>query len=71
MEIYRLSGFGYKLSHSMSHPQTPEWAVIHYLSRMHSASKEKIMADVPGVDTTVLRRLRMKRILVEETGVSI
>lgn len=71
MEIYRLSRLGYTLSHSTRNPPTPEWAVIHYLSKIHSASKDKILAEVPGATTTTLARLRMKRILVEETGVSV
>lgn len=71
MEIYRLSKLGYALSHSTRSPQTPEWSVIHYLARMHSASKEKLLAELPGVTSTTLARLRIKRILVEETGVSV
>ncbi len=71
MEIYRLSKLGYALSHSTRSPATPEWGVIHYLARMHSAPKEKILAEVAGASSTVLQRLRMKRILVEETGVSV
>ncbi len=71
MEIYRLSKLGYALSHSTRNPPTPEWAVIHYLARNHSASKEKIISEVPGTTPTVLARLRMKHILVEETGVSV
>lgn len=71
MQIYRLSKLGYALSHSTRNPQTPEWSVIHYLSRMHSASKEKLVAEVPGVTPSLLARLRIKRILVEETGVQV
>lgn len=71
MEIYRLSRLGYALSHSMRNPQTPEWNVIHYLGKMHSASKEKILAEVPGASTMTLARLRIKRILIEETGVQV
>lgn len=71
VEIYRLSQIGYALSHSTRNPPTPEWGVIHYLARMHSASKEKLVSEVPGVTSTTLARLRIKRILVEETGVSV
>lgn len=71
MEIYSLSKLGYALSHSTRNPPTPEWNIIHYLAKMHSASKEKILAEVSGASTTALARLRMKRILIEETGVSV
>lgn len=71
MEIYRLSRLGYALSHSTRNPDTPEWKVIHYLNRQHSASKEKILSEVAGADTGTLARLRHKKILIEETGVSV
>ena len=71
MEIYRLSKLGYALSHSTKYPNTPEWHVIHYLNRMHTASKEKILSEVPGTTSSILARLRLKRILLEETGVNI
>jgi len=71
MEIYRLSKLGYALAHSTRNPPTPEWGVIHYLSKMHSASKQKILTEVPGASTSTLARLRMKRIIVEETGVAV
>lgn len=71
MQIYRLSKLGYALSHSTRNPPTPEWNVIHYLGRMHSASKEKLLSEVAGVTSATLARLRIKRILIEETGVSV
>lgn len=71
MEIYRLSKLGYALSHSTRNPPTPEWTVIHYLGRMHSASKEKLLTEVPGTTPATLANLRRKKILVEETGVSV
>ncbi len=71
MEIYRLSKLGYALSHSTHYPPTPEWGVIHYLARMHSASKEKLITEVPNASARTIRGLMMKRILIEETGVAI
>lgn len=71
MEIYRLSKLGYALSHSTRYPDTPEWHIIHYLNRMHTASKEKILSEVSGATSATLARLRQKRILLEETGVSV
>lgn len=71
MEIYRLSKLGYALSHSTRSLRTPEWNVIHYLARMHSASKEKIINEVAGATPMTLNRLRRKNIVIEETGVVI
>jgi hypothetical protein len=71
VEIYRLSRLGYVLSHSTRNADTAEWRVIHYLSRMHSATKDKILAEVAGASTTTLRQLRGKRIIIEETGVAV
>lgn len=71
MELYRLSGLGYKLSHNVRHEDKPEWRIIHYLSRMHVATKEKILSEVPGATSTMLTKLRYKRVLVEETGVNV
>jgi len=71
MEIYRLSSLGYKLSHTIRHEDSPSWRVVHYLSRMHAATKEKIIAEVPGTTPAVLLRLRLKKIIVEESGVEV
>ena len=71
MEIYRLSKLGYALSHSTRNPRTPEWNTIHYLARMHSASKQKLLNEVPGTNSSTLRKLALKRIIIEETGVSV
>ena len=71
LQIYRLSPLGYRLSHSTRNPNTPEWAVIHYLARMHSASRDKILNEVASATTMTLARLRLKGILKEETGVSV
>jgi hypothetical protein len=38
---------------------------------MHSATKDKILAEVAGASTTTLRQLRGKRIIIEETGVAV
>jgi hypothetical protein len=71
VEIYRLSNLGYALAHSRTNPDTPEWRVIHYLARMHSASGEKIISEVVGVNAFTLGKLRKKQILLDETGVSV
>ncbi len=71
MKIYRLSTLGYSLSHSTRFPNTPEWRVIHYLGRMHSASRDKIISEVDGATIMTLERLRMKGVLIEDTGVSV
>ena len=71
MEIYRLSRLGAMAAHSIRPRQTPEWAVIHYLNRMHSASKDKILAEVPGVTSGILGTMRRKHLLIEDTGVGV
>lgn len=71
MQIYRLSKLGYMLSRSTRNPPTPEWGVIHYLGKMHAASREKILTEVPSATSATLARLRAKRILMEETGVTV
>ena len=71
MEIYRLTQLGYKLSHSRRNPQTPEWGVIHYLAKRHRASKEQLVEEVPGVSSSTIGKLRIKRILTEESEVSV
>ena len=70
MKIYTLSRRGEMLAHSTRNPDTAEWRIIHYLSRQHSASKEKIMADLK-VPSTALANLSAKRIIVEDSGVSV
>jgi len=71
MAIYRLSPLGYRLSHNIRHEDKPEWGVIYYLSRMHVATKEKIIAEVPGATPITLAKLRLKRVIVEESGVDV
>ena len=71
MEIYRLSLLGYKLSHTVRHPENPSWRVIYYLAKMHVASKEKILGEVDGATLATLTDLKRKRIIVEETGVNV
>ena len=77
MEIYRLSPLGYKLAHTVSAPPTPGWRVIHYLAQQHTASKEQIIANCPGVNSLTLMKLRQPRgksgvpIIIEESGVSV
>ena len=71
MEIYSLSKRGYALSHSTRYPPTPEWGVIHYLAKMHSASGEKLKREVFGVTSMTLAKLRLKKILVTDKGIEV
>lgn len=71
MKIYRLSKLGYSLSRSTDNPHTPEWLCIHFLARNHSASRDKLLAEIPGLTTTILLKLRMRNIVVEEGGVEV
>lgn len=58
------------LAHSTRNPNTAEWRVIHYLAQRHSASGEKIVSDL-NVPSSALANLSAKRIIVEDTGVSV
>ena len=71
MEIYRLTSRGERLAHSHSNPQTPAWGVIHFLNRRGQATKEQIVENVPYATSVTLAKLRMKRVIIEETGVNV
>lgn len=71
MQIYRLSRIGYALAHSTKNPNTPEWGVIHYLAKQHSAEMGKILAEVQGASPITIQKLRRKGIIVEETAVRV
>lgn len=71
MKMYSLTRLGYKLSRSTRSPDTPEWRVIHYLARMHAASRDKILSEVPGASSTTLASLRVKRVVQEAGGVEV
>ncbi len=71
MEIYTLTDRGRILAHSRRNPPTPEWGVIHHLAKYGGvATKEQLLEYVPGVSTTTLIKLRLKRIITEQGAVS-
>lgn len=71
MHIYRLTALGYALAHSTRSQPTPEWRVIHYLNKMHSASRDKIIAEVSGATPDMLTRMARKHLLTEEMKVAV
>lgn len=74
MELYGLTRLGVRLARSTGSPDTPEWRVIYFLDKRRRATKEQMLAfcDVSsGELSAVLRRLRAKHIIGEETGVSV
>ncbi len=71
MEIYRLTSRGEQLSHSYRSPRNPLWGVIFYLKMKSVATKEQILEDVEGATSTTLTKLRLKKIIAEETGVNV
>lgn len=71
MEIYRLTSRGERLAHSYRSPPTPAWGVIHFLNKRGMATKEQIIENVPGATSVTLTKLRMKRVIAEETGVNV
>lgn len=76
MESYRLSPLGYRYAHTISPNIATEesktrWAVVYYLNRMHSASKAKIISEVPGATSATLAYLSRKGLILNETRVSV
>ncbi len=74
MEIYRLTGLGRALSHNIKSPPTPEWKVIHFLAKHGRGTKEQMSSYLgisAGQVSAALARLRFKRVVVEETGVTV
>ena len=71
MDIYRLTGRGEDLAHSYRSPRTPEWAVIHFLSRRGAATKEMIFDNVPSASSSTLARLSLRNIITSGKGVNI
>ncbi len=71
MEIYRLTSRGERLAHSYRSPRTPPWGVIHFLNKRSAATKEQVLENVPGATSGTLMKLRIKRIITEETEVNV
>ena len=71
MEIYRLTSRGERFAHSHSNPDTPAWGVIHFLNKRGLATKEQIIENVPYATSVTLAKLRMKKVVAEETGVNV
>ncbi|KKL98818.1 hypothetical protein LCGC14_1820670 [marine sediment metagenome] len=71
MEIYRLTRLGSQLAHSYNNERTPMWGVIHYLNRKGVATKEQILEHVPYATSTTIAKLRWKRVISEDTGVTV
>ena len=74
MEIYRLTNRGYMLSHSTKSPHTPEWRIIHHLAKVGHSTKEGLVGYLglgEGEASRALSKLKIKRIIMDETGVSV
>lgn len=71
IEVYRLSNRGEQLAHSYRSPRTPEWAVVHFLQRRGSATKDQIFEYVPSASSSTLAKLSMKGIIIGGRGVTI
>lgn len=63
MEVYELTDIGKKMAHSPSAPNKPEWAVIYFLSKHGSATKDQILAYVPSADSGTLAKLKRIRVI--------
>lgn len=71
MNIYRLTSRGEELASSYRSPRTPEWAVIHYLKRRGSATKEMIFNGVPSASSATLAKLSIKNIIASDRRVGV
>ena len=71
MEIYHLTARGEKLAHSYRFPDTPAWKVIHFLKKRNAATKEQILDNVPYATSLTLTKLKYKRIIAEDTGITV
>ena len=71
MEIYRLTNRGQRLAHSYRAPSSPAWGIIFFLSKRSVATKEQILENVPNASSTTLAKLRIRRIISEESGVEV
>lgn len=71
MEIYHLTARGEELAHSFRNPRTPEWAVIHFLNKRGSATKEQIYEGVPSASSSTLARLAIRRIISVDRRVEV
>ncbi len=69
--IYGLTETGKRLARSTNSPNTPEWRVVHYLDKMKRSTPEQI-ADYCGTSpvqtAVILRKLKSRRIIAEETS---
>lgn len=72
--IYGLTSIGRRLARSTNSPNTPEWRVIHYMDKIQRSTPEQI-ADYLGMNlaqtSIVLRKLKGKKIIAEETEVNV
>ena len=71
MEIYRLSARGEELSHSYRSPRSPEWAVIHFLSKRGTATREQVFEYVPSASSSTLAKLSIRGIIIGGKGAGI
>lgn len=69
MEVYSLTTRGRQLSHSVRSPNTPEWAVIHFLAKQGRATKDQIKSYVPSASSATLAKLRIRKIIQDDMGV--
>lgn len=63
MQVYQLTPKGQQLAHSFRNARTPAWAVIHFLSRRGSATKEQIYEQVPSASSSTLAKLNINGII--------
>lgn len=71
MEIYTLTTVGDKLRHSINNTGKPRQKIIYFLAKVHRATKEQILENVPDAtlgDIAVLKRSNPPIIEIEMGG---
>lgn len=71
MEIYSLTTTGEQMSHIIRYDGKPRQKIIYYLARVHRATKERILNNVPDANLGDIAILRRNGLIECETGVSL
>lgn len=74
MEIYGLTPMGHQLARSTHNPDTSAWKIIHFLDKVHKSTREQVSeyCGLSPVETAVvMRKLKARRIIAEETEANV
>jgi hypothetical protein len=68
LEIYRLTNAGLLMSHIIHYEGKPRQKIIYYLAKVHQATKERILENVPDATISDIIALRYSKPPILETG---